>query len=192
MKTITFPFVYLFELIRENLAKTIFIVLTCIFFNYAGSIPDQPHERTILKEMQMNGKWVYLYETSDGIEAYSISKREILVGKDKNIVKWKEYAGGNGALWFGFIVFSIIIIVMMCSNEGRWDFSDVFENTIKYYIICEIEDNVYVYTIFGRLIEKSSYQTTRFNIYKLRDITILPKYTLRSDRRNNKITEILK
>lgn len=190
MKIITFPFVYLFELIRENIFKTIFITLTCIFFSYAGSIPDQPHERTILKEMQMNGEWVYLYKTSDGIEAYSQIEREKLVGKDKNIVKWKEYAGGNAVLWLGFIVFSIITIVMMCSNEGRWDFSDVFENTIKYYIICEIEDNVYVYTIFGRLIEKSSYQTTRFNICKLRDITILPKYTLRSDKRNDKLSQL--
>lgn len=190
MKIITFPFVYLFELIRENIFKTIFITLTCIFFSYAGSIPDQPHERNILKEMQMNGEWVYLYKTSDGIEAYSQIKREKLVGKDKNIVKWKEYAGGNAALWLGFIVFLIITIVMMCSEDGYWDFHEVFENTIKYYIRCEIEDNVYVYTIFGRLIEKSSYQTTRFNICKLRDITILPKYKLRSDKRNEKLNQI--
>lgn len=190
MKIITFPFVYLFELIRENIFKTIFITLTCIFFSYAGSIPDQPHERNILKEMQMNGEWVYLYKTSDGIEAYSQIKREKLVGKDKNIVKWKEYAGGNAALWLGFIVFLIITIVMMCSEDGHWDFHEVFENTIKYYIRCEIEDNVYVYTIFGRLIEKSSYQTTRFNICKLRDITILPKYKLRSDKRNEKLNQI--
>ena len=156
MKAITFPFVYLFELIRENIFKAIFIALTCIFFSYAGSIPDQPHERTILKEIQLNGKWVYLYETSDGIEAYSQIEREKLVGKDKNIVKWKEYAGGNAALWLGFIVFSIITIAIMCSDEGGWDFREVFENSIRYYIRCEIEENVYVYTIFGRLIEKSS------------------------------------
>ena len=81
-------------------------------------------------------------------------KREKLVGKDKNIVKWKEYAGGNAELWLGFIVFLIITIVMMCSEDGYWDFHEVFENTIKYYIRCEIEDNVYVYTIFGRSYRK--------------------------------------
>lgn len=78
----------------------------------------------------------------------------------------------------------------MFSDEGHWDFQDVFENCMKYYIRCEIEDNVYVYTIFGRLIEKSSYQTKRFNIYNLKDITILPKYTLRSDKRNNKLNQL--
>lgn len=56
MKVITIPFVYLFELIRYNIGKTILVTLTCILFNYAGTIPVQKHERVILKEIQIQGE----------------------------------------------------------------------------------------------------------------------------------------
>jgi len=191
MKAILFPFVYLFELIRINIVKTIMIVITSIFFAYAGTIPDQTHERVILKEMQIGGEWVYLYE-SDGIEAYSQPERETLVGKDKNIFRWKEYAGGNAALWVGFIILSIVTIVTMCVDEGHWDFDEVFDETAKNFIKCEIEDDVYVYTIFGRLLAKERYQTRRFSIYNIKDITMLPKYKLRSERREEKLNQIFK
>ncbi len=190
MKAILFPFVYLFELIRINIVKTIMIVITSILFAYAGTIPDQTRERVILKEIQMNGEWVYLYDSSDGIEAYSQSERETLVGKDKNIFRWKEYAGGNAGLWIGFIILSIVTIVTMCVDDGRWDFDEVFDEATKNFIKCEIEDDVYVYTIFGRLLAKERYQTSRFSIYNIKDITMLPKYKLRSERRSEKLNEI--
>lgn len=189
MKAILFPFVYLFELIRINIVKTIMITITSILFAYAGTIPDQTHERVILKEIQIGGEWVYLYE-SDGIEAYSQSERETLVGKDKNIFRWKEYAGGNEVLWVGFIILSIVTIFTMCVDEGHWDFNEVFDETAKNFIKCEIEDDVYVYTIFGRLLAKERYQTRRFSIYNIKDITMLPKYKMRSERRNEKLNEI--
>jgi len=191
MKAILFPFVYLFELIRINIVKTIMIVITSILFAYAGTIPDQTHERVILKEMQIGGEWVYLYDSSDGIEAYSQRKRGTLVGKDKNIYRWKEYAGGNAGLWIGFIILTIVTIVTMCVDEGRWDFDEVFDEATKNFVKCEIEDDVYVYTIFGRLITKERYQTSRFSIYSIKDITMLPKYKLRSEKREDKLNQIL-
>ena len=192
MKAIIFPFIYLFELIRINIVKTIMIVITSILFAYAGTIPDQTHERVILKEIQIGGEWVYLYQSNNDIEAYSQPERETLLGKDKNIFRWKEYAGGNVGLWAGFIILLIVTIVTMCVDEGRWDFDEVFDETIKNFIKCEIEDNVYVYTIFGRLITKESYQTKRFSIYNIKDITMLPKYKLRSEKREDKLNQILK
>jgi hypothetical protein len=191
MKAILFPFVYLFELIRINIVKTIMIAVTGILFAYAGTIPDQTHERVILKEIQIGGEWVYLYDSSDGIEAYSQRERETLVGKDKNIYRWKEYTGGNAGLWIVFIILSIVTVVTMCVDDGRWDFDEVFDETAKNFIKCEIEDDFYVYTIFGRLLAKERYQTSRFSIYSIKDITMLPKYKLRSERRENKLNQIL-
>lgn len=192
MKAILFPFIYLFELIRINIVKTIMIVITSILFAYAGTIPDQTRERVILKEIQIGSEWVYLYQSNNDIEAYSQPKRETLVGKDKNIFRWKEYAAGNVGLWAGFIILVIVTIVTMCVDEGRWDFDEVFDETVKNFIKCEIEDDVYVYTIFGRLITKESYQTKRFSIYNIKDITMLPKYKLRSEKREDKLNQILK
>jgi hypothetical protein len=191
MKAILFPFVYLFELIRINIVKTIMIAVTGILFAYAGTIPDQTHERVILKEIQIGGEWVYLYDSSDGIEAYSQRERETLVGKDKNIYRWKEYTGRNAGLWIVFIILSIVTVVTMCVDDGRWDFDEVFDETAKNFIKCEIEDDFYVYTIFGRLLAKERYQTSRFSIYSIKDITMLPKYKLRSERRENKLNQIL-
>jgi hypothetical protein len=190
MKIILFPIVYLFELIKANIVKTIIITITSILFAYAGTIPDQTCERVILKEIKIGNEWVYLYQSNNDIEAYNQPKRETLIGKDKNILRWKEYAGGNVALWAGVIILVIVTIVTMCVDEGRWDFDEVFDETVKNFIKCEIEDNVYVYTIFGRLITKESYQTKRFSIYKIKDITILPKYKLRSEKREDKLNKL--
>ena len=192
MKVILFPFVYLFELIRINIVKTILITLASIFFGYAGTIPDQIHERVILKEIQIGVEWVYLYDTSDGIKAYSKPERETLVGKDRNIFRSKEYAGGNVGLWVAFIILSTIIIVTMFTDDGQWDFDEVFYETSKNFIKCEIEDDIYVYTIFGRLLAKERYQTRNFNIYNIKDITMRPKYKLRSEKREDKLNQILK
>ena len=93
-------------------------------------------------------------------------------------------------LWVGFIILARVTIVTMCVDEGRWDFDEVFDETAKNFIKCEIEDDVYVYTIFGRLLAKERYQTSRFSIYNIKDITMLPKYKLRSERRNEKLNEI--
>jgi len=192
MSKILFPFIYLLELVKENIAKTIIIIIACISLNYAGKIPDTQHEVTILKEVQINGKWIYIHEEYDGdLDIFYKTERLKLTGKDKNKYRYKQYSPGNILLGALFFILVIILIVMLTS-DGRWDFRDVFENTIKYYIRCEIEDKFYVYTIFGRLIEKSNYQTNNFNIYNLRDITILPKYKLRSEKRNEKLNKILK
>lgn len=114
------------------------------------------------------------------------------MGKDKNIFRWKEYAGGNVGLWAGFIILVIVTIVTMCVDEGRWDFDEVFDETVKNFIKCEIEDDIYVYTLFGRLITKERYQTKRFSIYNIKDISMLPKYKLRSEKREDKLNQILK
>ena len=66
MSKILFPFIYLLELVKENIAKTIIIIIACISLNYAGKIPDTQHEVTILKEVQINGKWIYINEEYDG------------------------------------------------------------------------------------------------------------------------------
>lgn len=41
-------------------------------------------------------------------------------------------------------------------------------------------------------ITKESYQTKRFSIYNIKDITMLPKYKLRSEKREDKLNQILK
>ena len=191
MKILLAPFVWVINLITENPAKTIIITLGCIFFNFAGTLKSVPQERTIIKEEKLNGQWVYFYEDSDGyLEIFTTYEKEILEGKNKNKYRWSDYHAGNVFLHAGWIVCAIIVIVMLIGDEGRWDFDDVFEKTTLNFIRCEIEDGVYVYTIFDRLLVKSSYQQSNFDLGSIKDILILPKYKTRSKRRSEKLDEL--
>jgi hypothetical protein len=191
MKILLLPFIWVINLISENLAKTIFITLGCIFLNFAGTLKSITYERTIVKEELVKGRWVYFYEDSDGdLEIFTSTEKEILNGKNKNKYIWKEYHAGNVFLHLGWIICSIIIIVMLLNPEGTWDLDDVFSKTSMSFIRCEIEDGLYVYTIFDRLIDKSSYQRNDYSFSGIKDITILPKYKTRSKRRSEKLDEL--
>jgi hypothetical protein len=63
MKIILFPIVYLFELIKANIVKTIMVTITSILFAYAGTIPDQTYERVILKEIKIGNDIIEKYTT---------------------------------------------------------------------------------------------------------------------------------
>ena len=191
MKILLVPFIWVINLITENIAKTIIITLGCIFFNFAGTLKSITNERTIIKEEKINGKWVYFYEDSDGdLEMFTDYEKQTLEGKNKNKYIWSEYHAGNVFLHAGWIVCSIILIVMLISNEGEWDFDYVFKKTALNFVRCEIEDGQYVYTIFDRLLLKSSYQTRNFDLESIKDILILPNYKTRSKKRSEKLDEL--
>jgi hypothetical protein len=191
MKILLAPFVWVINLITENPAKTIIITLGCIFFNFAGTLKSNTYEKTVIKEEKVNGKWVYFYEDSDGdLEMFTDYEKQNLEGKNKNKYRWSEYHAGNVFLHTGWIVCAIIVIVMLISEDGKWDFDDVFEKTTLNFVRCEIEDGQYVYTIFDRLLTKSSYQTSNFTLSSIRSILILPKYKTRSKTRSEKLDEL--
>lgn len=191
MKILLVPFIWVFNLMSENIAKTIIITLGCIFFNFAGTIKNVNYERRIIKEENVNGTWVYFYYDSDGnLETSTYSEKKILLGKNKNIYKWSEYHAGNVFLHLGWVVCLIIVIVMLISEDGKWDFNDVFEKTMLNFVRCEIEDGVYVYTIFNRLLGKYNYNTRDFYLGSIKDILILPKYKTRSIKRSEKLDEL--
>ena len=68
--------------------------------------------------------------------------------------------------------------------------NDVFEKTMLNFVRCEIEDGVYVYTIFDRLLGKYNHHTRDFYLYSIKDILILPKYKTRSRKRSEKLDEL--
>ena len=188
---ISSPLFYIFNLVKINPAKTIIITLGCIFFSFAGTLKRVNNERTIIKEEKVNGEWVYFYEDSDGdLEIFTDYEKLKLEGKDKNLYRWSEYHAGNVFLHLGWIVCAIIVIGMLTSYDGNWDFDDVFEITALNFIRCEIEDGLYVYSIFDRLLVKSSYQKNDFDLGSIKDILILPKYKTRSKRRSEKLDEL--
>lgn len=59
---------FIFNFILNNRIKTLFIILSAILFNYAGSIPDRQKEFFIIKSIDIGDKYknryVYIYETS--------------------------------------------------------------------------------------------------------------------------------
>ena len=181
---------FLFGLIAKNPCKAIMIALAIFMFSKAGTIPDVTYSTPIMKEIEIGGKWAYIYEGSDGIEIESYGRRQIL--KDGCLVG-KQYAGGNVLLWLGFGFISIILIFGSFDgtslNEDGWVIQPAFSEAVGICTRCEIEDGQYVYTVFGRLISKESRQKN-FSWYHMSEISSLPRYSIRSQKRSKALGKL--
>jgi hypothetical protein len=78
-----------------------------------------------------------------------------------------------------------VLLVGSFMDDG-WEFESVFRMGLSVFVRCDIEDVVYVYTVFGRLLGKYKNQVETTNFHPLRSISsilTLPKYETKMSRR---------
>jgi len=190
MKSALFPIWLSGLLIAKNPCKFIMIALAMLMFSKAGTIPDVTYSTPVMKEIEIGGKWAYVYEGSDGIEIKSYGRRQIL--KD-GCLTGNRYAGGNVMLWLGFGFMAVILIFGSFDgtslNGDGWVIQPAFSEAVGICTRCEIEDGQYVYTVFGRLISKEGRQKN-FSWYNLSELSSLPRYSTRSQKRNKALGKL--
>ena len=99
------------------------------------------------------------------------------------------------ALSIGYIILVLIILsIISDSVDIEFDYANrlFFETLIK----CEIEDGIYHYMIFDRLIGKKEYLidyriSDHFKIYRINDILNRPKFETKRSRRKKNIKKVL-
>ena len=174
--------------IISNPAKIIMIVLSTIAINWAGTLKGEYDYIHVTKQFKDGDTYVYISKDSDNdYEVYTSDKQELKNGK---IPVWDE-PDGKILLWILSVIMIIIVSIgtivgaLSDDDEVAWDFSDAYENALHSLIYCEYEDGNYHYMIMGRLIEIRKNRTRHFDINRLSDVYRLPKYSTKTQRRNN-------
>ena len=188
MRLLFFPIAFVRELLASNPFKTVFVVLGIIFYSYAGKLPQVRNEATFYHQLELNGKWVGIY--GDDFETMVFdSKPKLINGKT---YVYYNYHPGNAFLYFGLVLVVIFVVVGSFVNDG-WELNYVFGSSVSIFVRCDIEDGVYVYTIFGRLLAKYTTQcdTTIFNdLRRVTRILGLPKYETRMSKRERLLRKL--
>jgi hypothetical protein len=195
---------FLFNFILNNRIKTLFVILSVILFNYAGSIPDTQKELFIIKSLDLGDKYknryTYIYENSMSseikMEIINFETPQELVNSKLN---YSEYNELNVLLLVLFGISSLLFIIpsfMYSDDDVNWGLKSVWYESLKSTIYSELEDGIYYYMSFGRLIHKSEKllhpESVMRNsgINSLSDIKSMPKFKTKSLKRESILKQI--
>lgn len=194
--------IFVLNLIKKNPIKLIALVVAIITFPFLNSLPDKKSETTIVKEIKIDGDYIYLSRDKvDGKIKYDTDtfnkKQKLMYGI--YLIK-KEYNELNIFIWILFIVALALPVFgtfMVNDDALNWNFEKVSQHTISYFIKCEEEDGTYYYLYNDRLLATSdkiinSYSNIAHTL-QITDFTKLrsfPIWNSKQRKRNNKLEEL--
>lgn len=192
----------IWQLIIKNPIKIVAMILAIISYNYAGSFKSGTYKEPIVKEFNDGGNWVYISRSTNNSSGYEVmvsQSREKLVD---NCIVLEDYDGRNALLWILFGITSLVFVISTIiglvndDDDFGWNLDSCQEKSINNLIYCELEDDVYYYMAFGRLIGKSNTQinprrvSDHFNTYSLSDLRKCPRFSTKKQNRNNLLDKL--
>ncbi len=198
---IKFTLILLFELIKTNIGKTIFLIAAIVGFNYAETFPPDTDTYHVVAETKVDNTYIYVYKSiSDNKVQYDNVWQEGKPLEVKNgFISMKSYNGANIFFWVLFGISTVILIICTFINDDDvgWEFQDVWVESFTTLIYCEEEDGYFYYFALGRLISKRDKQINRnyrmvgeLHIDGFRDLYRCPKYQTKKQRRETLLDEI--
>jgi hypothetical protein len=193
--------IFILNLIKVNPIKLITLIVAIITFPFLNSIPDKIKETPIVKEIKLDGKYIYIFrEIIDGeikYETETFNKKQKL--KNDVYLIEKEYNNINIFIWTLFIVAIAFPIIgtLIDDNETNWEFDDITQKTIAYFITCEEEDGIYYYLYGDRLIRKSESMVEVYiniaytlKVYNFTQLRSYPVWHSKQKKRNSKLDQL--
>ena len=191
-------------LIIENPIKLIMIVASVIAFNFAGTIKGGYEYYNIVSQVKDGNTYVYVTnsksESNNGYEVYTSDKPEVI--KNGQIQVW-DYNDANVLLYIiGSILTLIVLIVTIVGlvnddDDIGWNIESCYQRSISTLIYCESEGDTYYYMIMGRLIDKRKDQirytsnvAREMRIYNMSDVFRLPKFSTKTQKRDNLLDKL--
>lgn len=196
---IKFTLILLFELIKTNIAKTIFLIAAIVGFNYAETFPPDTDTYHVVAETKVDNTYIYVYKSiSDNKVQYDNVWQEGKPLEVKNgVISMKSYNGFNIFFWVLFSISALIVTIFTFINDddAGWEFSDCWEDAFCTLIYCEEEDGYFYYFALGRLISKRDRQISyrmmsELHLDGFRDLYRCPKYQTKKQRRETLLDEI--
>lgn len=202
-KYLKFIFVFLFELVKSNPIKLIFVVAAITFFSFAGTIPDSHDKYEIVGQTKVENTYIYIYKTiSDNKIKYENIWSEGKPADIKNgVITLTSYHGGNYVLWGLFTILTIVLIVAffigLNDDDIGWELEDSWDEAFCTLVYCEEENGFFYYFALGRLISKRDKQVNRryritneLHIGGFRDLYRCPKYQTKTQKRETLLNKI--
>lgn len=195
-----FPFVFLYNIVKKNILKTIFVALAITGFHFSHYWSEDVIESKTATHVIKTGKnYTYFFEEAE--DRYSTMifdgplKNNTYVYKDTQ----GEYIFLQALGWVSLIILVIAFFMGLGEDEVSWEFDECMEKSLSFLIDCEFEDNKFYYFALGRLIKKSDRQITDYyhniahelNIHSFSDILNCPKFMTRSQRRGKLLDELV-
>jgi len=201
MNYIKYLLSFIKELIFNNKIKFIFIVIACVLFYYAGTIPNSIVSNRIVKEIQIDNE-TYLYVRS-GVQNNQINYDIIQSDKPQKITNGilttSEYHGGNVALWVLFGIISLVLFiftVITWNDEDGWEINDCLEKAFLSLVECEFEGDKYYYTSCGKLLGIKEHKVNHqyilgeFRVSGFDELKTCPKFETKTQRRERSLNKL--
>jgi hypothetical protein len=199
---IPFALLYVLNLLRINIIKTIACILLAVTAPFLNSLKDIRNEDKIDYQYQKDGQ--YFYVTQDIINSELIYEVQVFdkVPQIKNgkVISY-SYNDINIFIWVLFVIFCLFPIVGIFNKSDddlSFDFEKVFQATVSYYITCELEEGIYYYFYGERFLGKSdrplnneyAYIARAFRISNMTNIKSCPVWKTKTQNRASKLEEI--
>lgn len=199
-RLLLFPFVFLYNTIKKNILKTIWIALAIIGFHFSqGYSEDVIESKTATHVIKTGKNYTYFFEEEDNRYSTIVFdgplKNNTYVYKDTQ----GEYIFLQALGYVSLIVLVIAFFMGLGEDEVSWEFDECLEKSLSFLIDCEFEDNKFYYFALGRLIRKSDRQLNDYyrniahelNIHSFSDILNCPKFMTKSQRRGKLLDELV-
>lgn len=200
MRLLFYPFVILYNIIRRNIAKTIWIFIAILSFNFSDNYSEDIIEKREASYVIKEGN-TYTYFFDVGDDKYSTMQTNKPLKNNTHFYKDTQ----DGYFLWRILAWISIIIVSICSIVGwsgddsaGWEIDGCIKESLPFLITCELEDGKYHYMALGRLIKITDKQTRTDNVlYHLdirsfTDILNCPKFKTKRQTRSDKLDKILK
>lgn len=197
-----FALLYVLNLVRINIIKTIACILIAVTAPFLNSLKDNRNEDKIDYQYQKDGQYFYItQEISNNEFTYEVQTFDKVPHiKNGKIISY-SYNDGNIGIWAVFVIlciFPIVGIFNKSDDEISFDFEKVFQATISYYITCELEEGIYYYFYGERFLGKSDrtlnneyrYIARAFRISNMTNIKSCPVWKTKTQNRASKLEEI--
>lgn len=202
MGYLKFTLTFLFELIKTNIVKTIFIIAAITAFMFAGTFKDDVDSYDVAGVVKVDNNYVYVCKTiHDNKIKYENfwDVKEIPIKEGKIYIS--SYSFANGFLWVIFSILTIVLIVATLIGRSDdvigWELEDAWKEAFCTLIYCEEENGYFYYFALDRLISKTDRQigrnyriTHELGIDGFRDLYRCPKYQTKTQRRETLLNKI--
>jgi hypothetical protein len=202
MGYLKFTLTFLFELIRTNIVKTIFVIGAITTFMFAGTFKDDVDSYDVVSVVKVDNNYVYVCRTihDNKIKYENVwDVKEIPIKEGKIYIS--SYSFANGFLWVIFSILTIILIVSTIigrnDDDIGWELEDAWKEAFSTLIYCEEENGYFYYFALGRLISKRDRQigrnyriTHELGISGFRDLYRCPEYQTKTQRRETLLNKI--
>jgi len=199
MRLLFYPFIILYNIIRRNIAKFIWIIVAILSFNFSNNYSEDIIEKKEASYVIKEGNtYTYFFDVGDNrystMQTNKPLKNNTYYHKEtqSGYILWRILA------WIAIIIVSIATIIGWGGDDSAgWEIEYCLKETLPLLITCELEDGKYYYMALGRLIKVTDKPRTHDILYhldirKFTDILNCPKFKTKRQNRSEKLDKILK